>query len=247
MKKFHLAGAALALSAMFALPPSAAAASWTTTDTGVVTAGSDTLGSFGRGGGGCCGAELTGLAFTAVVVTDSSTSGATIVPGPDGLAVSGAGAANPVSAALTINGHTLVLGGSSGSQQLSDNGALQGAAHSASNFEESIFFLPFGEDGELGKFGYTLVEGLTLQASGLGDGDFNSLPPGMVGVGFLFQSLDTYNGFVGSGTSGGADLLISSVEMTVQEVPEPGTWALMILGFGAAGAALRRRSVLRPA
>jgi hypothetical protein len=26
-------------------------------------------------------------------------------------------------------------------------------------------------------------------------------------------------------------------------IPEPGTWALMILGFGAAGAALRRRKL----
>ena len=30
-------------------------------------------------------------------------------------------------------------------------------------------------------------------------------------------------------------------------VPEPATWALMILGFGAAGAALRRRGLVQPA
>src|SRR5205085_1785822 len=42
---------------------------------------------------------------------------------------------------------------------------------------------------------------------------------------------------------------LTATHLTVQNlsaanlgVPEPGAWALMILGFGAAGAALRRRS-----
>ena len=40
-------------------------------------------------------------------------------------------------------------------------------------------------------------------------------------------------------TTGGADYRFSAV--TPGAVPEPGTWAMMLLGFGAAGFAIRRR------
>jgi hypothetical protein len=33
----------------------------------------------------------------------------------------------------------------------------------------------------------------------------------------------------------------NSIDVTVTQVPEPATWALMIAGFSLAGAALRRR------
>ncbi|MGK6323781.1 PEPxxWA-CTERM sorting domain-containing protein [Sphingomonas sp. DT-51] len=38
---------------------------------------------------------------------------------------------------------------------------------------------------------------------------------------------------------------LSSLRFSVASVPEPATWAMMILGFGAIGYAMRRRSVLR--
>ena len=34
-----------------------------------------------------------------------------------------------------------------------------------------------------------------------------------------------------------------TLSLEIADVPEPGTWALMILGFGATGAALRRRKL----
>lgn len=40
-------------------------------------------------------------------------------------------------------------------------------------------------------------------------------------------------------------LLVDNVTLEVAAVPEPTTWALMILGFGSAGAMLRRRRALR--
>ena len=46
-------------------------------------------------------------------------------------------------------------------------------------------------------------------------------------------------------TGGSADALrqvrIASTEGGVPPVPEPGTWAMMLLGFGAIGFAMRRR------
>jgi hypothetical protein len=38
-----------------------------------------------------------------------------------------------------------------------------------------------------------------------------------------------------------ADLLMSSGALNARAVPEPGTWLTMLLGFGVAGAAIRRR------
>jgi len=42
---------------------------------------------------------------------------------------------------------------------------------------------------------------------------------------------------------GTAHLVAWDVEPEIPPIPEPGTWALMILGFGLTGAALRRREV----
>jgi hypothetical protein len=39
----------------------------------------------------------------------------------------------------------------------------------------------------------------------------------------------------------------TTAQMRADFVPEPGTWALMIAGFGLAGAALRRRAAGRAA
>jgi hypothetical protein len=48
--------------------------------------------------------------------------------------------------------------------------------------------------------------------------------------------------FYSTGTNGAApgNVLLGGLALT-PSVPEPGTWAMMILGFGAVGAAVRRR------
>jgi len=48
-------------------------------------------------------------------------------------------------------------------------------------------------------------------------------------------------------TFGGAPNTAIDYSVTVSAAPEPATWALMILGFGAVGAAMRRRPVTRHA
>jgi hypothetical protein len=49
----------------------------------------------------------------------------------------------------------------------------------------------------------------------------------------------TADGTIGSRVTAG-NVLLGGVSIT-ESVPEPGTWAMMLLGFGAAGFALRRR------
>jgi hypothetical protein len=238
MKRLHLLGAALCATTAFSLAQAASAATWTTTYTGVVTSGSD-IGSFGIGCVACLDGDISGFAFTATFITNSATPGATVTPGPNSLLVSGSTPASPVSASITINGQTLFLGGDSGSQFLSDDGVEQKASHSARTFFSSYF-----QDEEGGLFGSTIDDFLSLQVTGLGDGNLNTLPPGVIGTGSLSQFRDFASGFIGVSANSGADLAITSVATSFvgDPVPEPATWGLMILGFGAAGAALRRRA-----
>ncbi|HET6970992.1 MAG TPA: PEPxxWA-CTERM sorting domain-containing protein [Phenylobacterium sp.] len=238
MNKIRLIGATLAAAALFALPQPASAATWTTTYQGVVTSGFDGVGTFGLGCLACgVGNDLDGLAFTAAFVTDSSAAGATTLSGPNSLSVSGAGV---VSASLTINGKTLFLGGASGDQTLSDDGTVQTASHSAGAHDESLNYV---DDPELGQLliGHIYNANLSFAVTGLGDGNFNTLPAGMIGTGSLSESEEAFAGLYGVSGDGGAQLLVTSVQMTSDAVPEPKTWALVILGFGAAGAILRRR------
>ena len=238
--------APLAMGALLAgaLPQAAAAATWTTTYAGVVSEGQDGSGTFGVGFlGSLDDASLAGYAFTAVFVTDSQAAGAILTPVPGGLQVGGAGV---VSALFTINGHTLSLGATSGDQSLTDNGLVQTAAHSAATNEDKVQYEEEeGADFPL-IFGYRSRGSLSLSVTGAGDGDANTLPPGVIGTGTFYRYLEAYDGYSGLGADSSGGLLVTSVTQTYNPgaVPEPGTWALMILGFGAAGAALRRRGVL---
>ena len=50
-----------------------------------------------------------------------------------------------------------------------------------------------------------------------------------------------YYDFVSTANAGGKNFLVSGLTLT-QAVPEPATWAMMLLGFGAVGAGMRRRT-----
>jgi hypothetical protein len=88
-------------------------------------------------------------------------------------------------------------------------------------------------------FGTNLIADLNIQSPNLGftqlsvPGDLFSGPASSP----IFN-LGTFN-LSGGFTAGPATLTIS--QAAVAGVPEPGTWVMMLLGFGAIGASMRRR------
>ena len=78
---------------------------------------------------------------------------------------------------------------------------------------------------------------LLLTGTDQGSGNTHALPS--------FGQFDFYN-FYSLGTNGTSfgNVLIGGLTLT-EAVPEPASWALMLIGFGAIGWQLRRRS--RPA
>jgi hypothetical protein len=94
--------------------------------------------------------------------------------------------------------------------------------------------------------------------SGLNDGGYETYPTfvDVYGISFNVVGGDTWN--IGNyGGTAVADMLTNSggytngvitpVELTVSAVPEIGTWAMMLAGFGALGFAGYRRSKREPA
>lgn len=68
----------------------------------------------------------------------------------------------------------------------------------------------------------------------------NQMSPGTNGLFTVYGTAgETFNSI--TLTSSGNSFEIDNLATSVSAVPEPGAWALMITGFGLAGAALRRR------
>ncbi len=67
---------------------------------------------------------------------------------------------------------------------------------------------------------------------------------GLLRVEFSDQTDDVRNGIDGYWRSGTITLTYEPVPPPTSAVPEPGTWAVMITGFGMVGATLRRRKTI---
>ena len=103
-----------------------------------------------------------------------------------------------------------------------------------------------------GNFLFDFSGGNTLYGSITGSAVANATP-GLFDIALAYNILggsglflDSAGSFQGIGIVDQRNLPTTRVSINFSAVPEPGTWAMMLLGFAAAGIALRRRTGRRP-
>ena len=225
---------ALALAASLGLAQPASATIYNLTYKGVVTSALDQTGEFGAG------ANLVGQAFTAQVVYDNAPAGATHWSGAYYDYLMGDGAANPVTASILLNGVTKTFGATSGYDERQDNtlnpNCMFGCTdanfqqHAEDRFTQSGLYTlnyinlgGFSSDGSLSGLAHTVP-------------NFTNPPIQLYAFVNLFQQ-DIFT--LDSRHHASVNVRIDSI--TGGGVPEPGAWALMLMGFGAVGIWQRRR------
>ena len=240
-----LLGVALAAGVVLSAA-SASAAVYTVVYTGEVAPGGyDNTNFFGPG-------PFAGSLFTLTFKVDTDTLGASFDPtvGPTESKLEGYNAANPVKGVFKIGSKSIAFGDSYGYDLRYDN-ALDPPCPfpcqaGMEQFARTTFFdnvKGIITDRSIGGTGSAY--GYFGQFSGLGHG----VPPG--------DGTHFFGNFSASDrtidTTGASPVITQKLDIdanlkisgyTIAVVPEPGAWALMILGFGAVGAALRRRTAL---
>jgi hypothetical protein len=192
---------------------SASAAIVTVTYRGTVSFGVDETGVFGA-----ANTILTGTDFTAVYTINDATPGATFSFNPP----FSSRAFGAMSAVVTINHHGLVIAGDFSSEASQDRQAgigIDDVFHSVQSLSG------FGVNNEVSSFSPFLTS-FDYHAP-----LFYQVQPGDFSVGFVGNAIDPDTAF--------ANLLSTSV--LISSVPELGSWAMMIIGFGGVGLQLRRR------
>lgn len=238
------AAAVVAASFMFAAPASAAVVIYTFT--GVLSSGYDATGEFG-----VAGSDLKGQSFTAVFRRDDDAPGANFSSTVTSTGVFRSGAAGPVLGSLSIGGMTIDFGQAGGRQTQLAQPDLEQAQLSAM---DSAIYRAAGID-------HRYVANIAAGAVGfgtsyLGGRDYHDLPSlmaaGMPGLALYGSfNIDGYDqvratGQYQNGRKASGVFAPTAMTVTTAAVPEPSTWALMLLGFLGAGAAIRRRAQPQP-
>jgi len=203
------------------------------TYSGVVTSALDSTGEFGAG------ASLVGMSFVAKVTYDDAKLGATFSGGAYYDDYFGDGAANPVTATIMLNGVTRSFGATSGYDSRLDRALQAGCVSDCTDAS----FQQHAEDRYTVNGLYTLnyinLGGMSSDGtlSGLAHTapDFTNPPIDLYAYVNLFEQ-DIFT--LASRHSAAVGVRIDSV---TGGVPEPGAWALMLIGFGGVGSLLRRR------
>lgn len=228
------------------LPSTAQAATFLITYTGTISGGYDETGVFGT-----ARTDLTGQSYVAVYTLTSPTPGATVEnDGTRGLIVGGSqtGSQSPLLGRLTIAGTTVQAGSSSG-------GALQLDGFPNGTGYDHVFHdvRDYSDDG-------------ILTTENLFHNNIASFVNNVVSSSDFTGSLD-YRVQAGDLNFGYAEILsftsgtdrrfgqnrvryayaslvpdsVAIVPMVAGAVPEPATWAVLIIGFGAVGGSMRMR------
>ena len=217
---------------LFACP--ANASTYLTTYTGTVLGANDELGIFGAPG-----TYLDGLEFTAVFELTWPLAGAHFISNPNSSYIggglgSGPGVPSPVSGKLTINGLTVNFSGSyqgygviTDYSSINNNDSLDYYLESRENNLQT--YLDAGVDSSTN---FVNLADLTNPLSyTMGPNDYSTGSWGIYDPNDLAAPRSV--GF----------LRFSSVTVSplASAVPEPATWATMLLGFGLIGGAMRYR------
>lgn len=237
--QIRISAAIAAAMVMFAAP-AANAAVFDVVFTGTVSGTHDTYGLFG-------GALVDGAAFTLTYTVDNSL-GSVVFSTPADEAIGGFRMDAPVSAKLTIGGVTLDFAhygsdlrhdASLGCLSCTDTGVELGATDYGSgswgdyelDFQGMVQMAVLGSVAQFGGLAHTQIGSYTPADGVLMFGEFSKT--GGIYNREDWSPIEQYDV--------GGTFEVASVNATAA-APEPGTWALMLLGFGGVGAALRRRS-----
>lgn len=128
-------------------------------------------------------------------------------------------------------------------------GTFTGRVLNAGTFSQIFTF-------ELPRAGTTAAAVITIAADAqsninftsvtLNDQQFTLSPSGFVESGsIMLKTMAGTQTIVVSGTSGGTASYGGSIAFSAMGVPEPSTWACLILGFGVLGSTMRRRRAAR--
>jgi len=215
----------------------ASAAIVTVTYTGIVTSGSDQLDHFHYATPG----NLTGASYAAQYVFDTSL-GNTFSSPNQNYANGGnhpvyATASPNLSATVTVNGYSLALpvGNWIGAISATNNGVTSQQYHYAYFYDNSAFISTNNTlENSITNNGAALTASITTPFS------YTVVPGDIANGNFWFYGVTQAN----LGTLG--TVALTSLTVTVEgvsAVPEPSTWAMMILGFAGIGfMAYRRKS-----
>jgi hypothetical protein len=248
--KLRILSAAAAAVGLLGCASQAAASGFTLTYQGIVSLGSDDTNIFGLG----AGASLVGQAITESFVVDYAGGANHNIAGAPYFR-DNSGGPGFVTSAVTINGVTVSVGSESGLDDRTDehlNPSCAGNPNCFSSFSVASQDETFVTTGNLVEewrsFGDDFGRALDYHPSlALGPPIFTAADNlDFEGSFFIDHSLRNFvEGTTTFAYDTSASFTPDSITITTfGGVPEPAAWALMILGFGATGAALRRRRLV---
>lgn len=224
---------ALLLAAAILVSSPVDAATFLVTYKGTLASGFDEFGAFGL-----LGADLSGSEFEAIFTLTSPLAGSIVQNTSNSTTIYGGsnyGAASPVSGLIRVNGVNYIVGGGNLGRAYQSEGSLGGADRlihqSAESDQDSSFYL----SASVFSYQNSIVTGVDLTSP----------------ISYILTPDDGYGGsfsLFSEKPSKRANvqgvMRISSVsisELGATAVPEPATWATMLIGFGLIGGALRYR------